>query len=108
MIVAFLQDRTSCECKPVVATCSATGLDGVGGGGSAVGISGVRDSEREAAAAVAATAKYVGLGCVVMVALAMILRSAKKIRTVFFNKPFSQFASVWLKRWLSKLFSIIS
>jgi len=66
------QDRTSCECKPVVATCSATGLDGVGGQ-SAVGISGVRDSEREAAAAVAATAKYVGLGCVVMVALAMIL-----------------------------------
>ena len=107
MIVAFLQDRTSCECKPVVATCSATGLDGVGGQ-SAVGISGVRDSEREAAAAVGATAKYVGLGCVVMVALAMILRSAKKIRTVFFNKPFSQFASVWLKRWLSKLFSIIS
>ena len=106
MIVAFLQDRTSCECKPVVATCSATGLDGVGGQ-SAVGISGVRDSEREAAAAVAATAKYVGLGCVVMVALAMILRSATK-NTHRFNKPFSQFASVWLKRWLSKLFSIIS
>ena len=104
MIVAFLQDRTSCECKPVVATCSATGLDGVGGQ-SAVGISGVRDSEREAAAAVAATAKYVGLGCVVMVALAMILRSAQK-NTHRLKKTFLQFASVWLKRWLSRLFSI--
>ena len=102
MMVAFLQDRTSCECKPVVATCSATGLDGVGGQ-SAVGISGVRDSEREAAAAVAATAKYVGLGCVVMVALAMILRSAKKNRHSF-NKPFSHFPSVWHKR--CKLLSI--
>ena len=87
MIVAFLQDRTSCECKPVVATCSATGLDGVGGQ-SAVGISGVRDSEREAAATVAATAKYVGLGCVVMVALAMILRSAKKTTPFFLTTHF--------------------
>ena len=55
------QDRTSCECKPVESTCSAIG--------GAAGIANLNTDDHDHHTA----PKYIGLGCVILVTLAMVL-----------------------------------
>ena len=60
----FCKDRQTCECKPIETTCSAVGVRGAGTGSDLANL-GVHK--------VAQAPKYIGLSCVILVALAMVL-----------------------------------
>lgn len=66
------QDRTTCECRPVESTCSAIGVSNRGAAG-VVDVNDVEPSTSQQDSLISRLPKYVGLGCVILVALTMIL-----------------------------------